>query len=92
MAAIAIAAPLRAQGVDVAPAPAAAAPTVAPAMLAAVPDGTVDSYYSAHPGIMVWLRDADTRAAAARLAALLKNSELDGLDNGAALAADVEAA
>ena len=90
--AMAIAAPLHAQ--DVAP---AAPDAVAPAAPAAVPSApavssNVDAFYAARPGVLVWLRDADTRAAAAKLPEILRRATLDGLADGPALAASVEAA
>ena len=90
-----------AQSVEPVAAPAAAASDVA---AAAVPpasppmpiqpsntDPAVEAYYAAHPGPL-WLRDEDTRAAAAELANRLKHAELDGLSDGARLAASVEEA
>src|SRR5437764_5870664 len=92
-AALSIAAPLHAQEADVGPAPASApAPSAVTAAPAAVADSNVAPYYAAHPGTLLWLRDADSRAAAAKLAELLKNSPIDGLSEGPALAAKVEAA
>jgi murein L,D-transpeptidase YcbB/YkuD len=84
------AAPLQAQDADVAPAPATALPTAAaPAPLT---DSNVAPFYTAHPATLVWLRDADSRAAASRLVDILKRSPIDGLAEGPVLAASVEAA
>ncbi|HEY6048571.1 MAG TPA: hypothetical protein VIV07_05950 [Sphingomicrobium sp.] len=66
-AAMAIAAPLHAQEADVAPAK-PAAPSAATATAAPVADSSVAPYYAAHPGTLLWLRDADSRAAATKLA------------------------
>jgi murein L,D-transpeptidase YcbB/YkuD len=94
IAALACAGPLYAQDAapvaDVAPAPLAApAPVALPAPVA---NTDVQTFYAAHPGTLVWLRDADTRAAAARLVEILKRAPIDGLVQGPALAASVEAA
>jgi hypothetical protein len=90
LAAAAFAGPVQAQDADVAPAkivaPVQAVATVAPA------DSDVAPFYAAHPGTLVWLRDANSRAAATKLAALLKAAPIDGLAEGHALAASVDAA
>jgi len=75
---------------DVAPAPVAHA-AVAPAP-APVVDSNVAPFYAAHPGTLLWLRDAGTRAAAAQLIEILKRAPIDGLADGPALSASVEAA
>jgi murein L,D-transpeptidase YcbB/YkuD len=87
---MALAGPVQAQEADVAPA-AVAAPVVAtpPAPIAA---SDVQPFYAAHPGTLVWLRDADSRAAASRLVDILKRAPIDGLAQGPALASSVEAA
>ena len=86
---VALAAPAAAQ--DVAP---AAAPVAAP--VAAAPfrpaDSNVELFYAARPGTLIWLRSADTRAAAAKLPEILRRATIDGLADGPALAASVEAA
>jgi murein L,D-transpeptidase YcbB/YkuD len=82
------AAPVHAQ--DVAPEP-MKTPALAIAPEAA-PDSGVEPFYAAHPDTLVWLRDVETRAGAAKLAELLKNSAIDGFAEGSALAASVEAA
>ena len=100
-AALALAAPAYAQEQGVAPAtdvaPTKAAPSApAPLMPAAEPlvliDSSVDAFYAVRGGAPVWLRDADARLAAGKLATLLRNAELDGLTSGPELAAAVEAA
>ena len=84
-----LAAPAEAQD-DFAPAavvkPAAA---VAPGPVA---DSNVQPFYAAHPATLLWLRDADSRAAATKLVELLKRAPIDGLADGPALAASVESA
>jgi murein L,D-transpeptidase YcbB/YkuD len=88
-AAIAWGGPLQAQD-DVAP-----TPVVHPAVAAAaapVADSNVAPFYAARPGTLVWLRDPDSRAAAAKLADILKRAPIDGLADGPALAASVETA
>lgn len=87
-AAMGAAAPALAQ--DVAPAP-VAAPAVAAAP-APVVSSDVAPFYAAHPATLVWLKDADTRAAAAKLVEVLKRAPIDGLADGPALAASVETA
>ena len=90
VAAAALAAPVQAQEADVAPAKIVAPlQTIAPA---APVDGDVAPFYAAHPGTLVWLRDASSLAAANKLAALLKNAPIDGLPEGPALAASIQAA
>ena len=59
---------------------------------AIVADLAIDSFYASRPGALVWFRDADSRAAAAKLPSLLRNASVDGLAEGPALAASVEAA
>lgn len=88
--AVVLAAPLPAQETDVAPVRVAApAEATAPVPVA---DSNVAPFYAAHPGTLVWLRDADSRAAAAKLVDILKRAPIDGFDQGPALAASVEAA
>lgn len=83
-------APALAQDADVAPV------AVAKPALAAAPappaDSNVAPYYAAHPDTLVWLRDSDSRAAAAKLIEILKRAPIDGLEIGPALGASVEAA
>jgi murein L,D-transpeptidase YcbB/YkuD len=89
-AAMGAAAPALAQDADVAP-----APVVAPAGAAApapVVSSDVARFYAAHPTTLVWLKDADTRAAAAKLVEVLKRAPIDGLADGPALASSVETA
>jgi murein L,D-transpeptidase YcbB/YkuD len=66
-----------------------AAPASAPLVLS---DSAVDSFYAARAGAPVWFRDAETRDAAGKLAALLRHSDLDGVADSAELAAAVGAA
>jgi murein L,D-transpeptidase YcbB/YkuD len=83
-------APVVAQDSDVAPVRVATpSPPAAPAIVA---DSDVGPFYAAHPDTLVWLRDSDSRAAAARLVDILKRAPIDGLDDGPALASSVEAA
>jgi murein L,D-transpeptidase YcbB/YkuD len=72
-----------------APAP---VPTTAPS---AAPAGGYDDialFYLAHPGQSVWLATADGRAAAAKVAALLKDSNIDGFEHGPQFAKSASAA
>ena len=89
LAAIALAAPVQAQDADVAPAAVAKPVAAAPAPVA---DHDVAPFYAARPGTLVWLKDADSRAAAAKLVTILKRAPIDGLAEGPALASSVEAA
>ena len=70
-------------------APAAVAPSAAPSSSV---DAAVATYYTLRPGAQVWFRDADTRTAAMKLPAILRRAAIDGLAEGPALAAEVEAA
>lgn len=88
--AIGSAAPCSAQEVDLAPTP--VAPTFVATASIAPPDGNVTPFYEAHPGTLLWLRDSDSRAAAAKLVDLLKVARLDGLPDGPALASVVQEA
>ena len=75
---------------DVAPTPIATpSAAVAPAP---APDSDVAPFYVAHPATLVWLANADSRAAAAKLEQILKDGPIDGLAAGPALASSVEAA
>ncbi|HEY8434478.1 MAG TPA: L,D-transpeptidase family protein, partial [Sphingomicrobium sp.] len=88
-AAIGWGAPLQPQD-DVAPTPvvhSAVAPAPAP-----VADSNVAPFYAARSGAPIWLRDADSRAAAAKLVEILKRAPIDGLADGPALASSVETA
>ena len=89
-AAFGLAAPALAQETDVAPValakPAASAPAPLPA------DSDVAPFYAAHPGTLVWLRDADSRLAAAKLVEIFKRAPIDGLAEGPSLASSVETA
>lgn len=89
-AAFGLAAPALAQDADVAPlAVAKPAPIITPAP---VVDSDVAPFYAAHPGTLVWLRDVDSRMAAAKLVDVFKRAPIDGLAQGPALASSVEAA
>ena len=78
--AIVLAAPLGAQDTPV---------VAAPAAVAATP---VDSFYAARAEASLWLKDEAGRSAAAKLAAILRNAQLDGVSNASELAGSVEAA
>jgi murein L,D-transpeptidase YcbB/YkuD len=89
-AAMGAAMPALAQEADVAPAPASTPVTaLAPAPAAS---SDVAPFYATHPATLIWLKDADTRAAAAKLIEVLKRAPIDGLADGPALAASVETA
>ena len=75
---------------DVAPVRPAVSSFAAAAALPA--DSNVAPFYAGRPGTMVWLRDAPSRAAAARLVDILKRAPVDGLADGPLLASSVEAA
>jgi murein L,D-transpeptidase YcbB/YkuD len=75
---------------DVAPEPAKA--PVQTATPAPAPDGNVAPFYAEHPGTLVWLKDSDSRAAAAKLVEVLKRAPIDGFADGPMLANTVEAA
>ena len=80
--------PALAQDADVAP--------IAKAHLAEAPapppDSNVAPFYASHPGTLVWLRDANTRAVATKLVDILKRAPIDGLADGPQLAESVQAA
>jgi len=84
------AAPAQAQDADVAPT-SVGRPVVAEAP-APPPDSNVAPFYAAHPATLVWLRDADSRAAAAKLVPILKRAPIDGFADGPQLAETVEVA
>lgn len=88
-AAIGAATPALAQDADVAP---VAAPKPPPTPPIVVADSDVSPFYAGHPGTLVWLRDADSRAAAAKLVDILKRAPIDGLSDGPVLASSVETA
>ncbi|MFL6737153.1 MAG: L,D-transpeptidase family protein [Sphingomonas sp.] len=88
--AMGLAARANAQEADVAPT-AAVKPTVAISPTP-VADSDVAPYYASHPGFLMWLKDADSRAAAAKLTQILKRAPIDGFAEGPALASSVEAA
>jgi len=95
-------APTPATAVPTAPAENTLAPTAAegsgPALTeAATPpvvlaDNAVDAFYAARGGAALWLRDADSRAAAERLISHLRHADLDGFAEGPQTASAVEAA
>jgi L,D-transpeptidase YcbB len=89
-AALGWAAPLYAQDTDVAPTLPAA--PVAQEAAAAPADSNIAPFYAAHPSTLVWLRDADSKAAAAKLVDILKRAPIDGLAEGPTLASSVETA
>lgn len=88
-AAIGAAAPALAQDADVAPVAAPKPPPTAPVVVA---DSDVSPFYESHPGMLLWLRDTDSRAAAAKLVTILKRAPIDGLADGPVLASSVETA
>jgi len=71
-------------------------PPITPTPAAVVPafpvDPAVSAYYALRPGAQVWFRDADTRAAAMKLPAILRRAAIDGLTDGPELATQVESA
>jgi murein L,D-transpeptidase YcbB/YkuD len=69
-------------------------PVSAPKVLAApiIVDASVEPFYASRPGLLIWLRDADSRAAAGRLVDILKRAPVDGFADGPSQAAQVEAA
>lgn len=89
-AAFGLAVPATAQDQDVAPlAVTKPAPLPAPTMPA---NSDVSPFYAAHPGTLLWLRDVDSRVAAAKLVDIFKRAPIDGLEQGPALASSVETA
>ena len=75
--------------------PAVSAPAPAPKVAAAseaAPDLGVDLFYAARAEAPLWFKDDSSRAAAAKLPAILRNATVDGLSDGPGLAARVEAA
>ena len=86
---ISLGAPALAQDSDVAPTPVKPHLAEAPAP---PPDSNVAPFYASHPGTLVWLRDANTRAVAAKLVDILKRAPIDGLADGPQLAESVQAA
>ncbi|MEA3057202.1 MAG: L,D-transpeptidase YcbB [Sphingomonadales bacterium] len=85
--------PLHAQDVaPAAPPPAALVSSPVPLAAPAPADLGVDLFYAARNQAPLWLNDEAGRAAAAKLAPLLRNAALDGLANGPGLATEVDAA
>jgi murein L,D-transpeptidase YcbB/YkuD len=75
---------------DVAPTPVAhPQPPAAPEPVA---DSNVAPFYATNPEVLVWLRDGETRAAAAKLVEILRRAPIDGFADGPTLASSVEAA
>ena len=84
---IGVGSPALAQDADVAP---IAKPHLAEAPVPP-PDSNVAPFYASHPGTLVWLRDANTRAVATKLVDILKRAPIDGLADGPQLAESVQA-
>ena len=80
-----------AQAQDVAPVP-VKTPSGAAALPIPIVDSNVAPFYAARPETLIWLNSVDSRAATAKLIEILKRSPIDGLVEGPALAATVEAA
>jgi murein L,D-transpeptidase YcbB/YkuD len=57
-----------------------------------VPSEPVEAFYFHRGNAPLWTRDAETRAAAARLSAILRRAPVDGFAAGPQLAAEVDAA
>lgn len=69
------------------------APPPPPAPVVRVmPTDPVEAYYYSHGEAPIWFRNDSTRAAGARLSAILKRAPIDGFAVGPALAAQVDAA
>lgn len=79
--------PADAQRRKKAPPPPAPAPVVRVA-----PTDPVEAYYYHHGDAPIWFRSDASRAAGARLSAILKRAPIDGFQAGPALAAQVDAA
>ena len=88
VAAMGMTAPALAQDV----APVAVQHPVPPVAPAPVAESDVGPFYAARPGVLVWLKDQQGRAAATRFIEILKHSDIDGFADGPALAASVETA
>lgn len=69
----------------------APAPSPPPAVRV-VPTDPVELYYYQHGDAPIWFRNDATRAAAARLSAILRRAPIDGFAQGPALAAQVDGA
>lgn len=63
-----------------------------PPMVRVVPTDPVELYYYQHADAPIWFRSDATRAAASRMAAILRRAPIDGFAAGPALAAEVDAA
>ena len=86
--AMVLAAPALAQ--DVAPTTPSPSTATAPSSPVRAADSNVGPFYASRPGALLWLKSADTRAAAAKFVEILKHSDIDGFADGPALAASVE--
>ena len=89
VAAVVFAVPVQAQEADIAPAKVLAP---VPLVQSAPADSNVAPFYASRQGTLVWLGDPAARAAAAKLVSILKRAPIDGVSEGPALAAKVEAA
>ena len=63
-----------------------------PPVVRVAPTDPVEAYYFHHGEAPIWFRDATTRAAAAKLSALLKRSTIDGFAYGPQLALQIDSA
>lgn len=72
--------------------PRPAPPAPAPVPVRVAPTDPVELYYFTHNEAPIWLRDATTRSAAQRMAAILRRAPIDGFAAGPQLAAQVDAA
>ncbi len=69
-----------------------APPPPPPAPVRVVPSDPVQAFYFHHNEAPLWFRNGETRAALAKLPALLRRAQVEGLATGPQLAAQVEAA
>jgi murein L,D-transpeptidase YcbB/YkuD len=65
-------------------------PVAAPVRV--MPADPVEAYYYTHGDAPIWLRSPDSRTAAAQLPTLLRRAQVEGLNDGPQLAAQVESA
>jgi hypothetical protein len=63
-----------------------------PPVLQVIPSEPIEAFYYRHGNAPVWFRNAETKAAAARLSAILKRAPVDGFLAGPQLALGVDAA
>lgn len=68
------------------------APAQPPAPVRVAPSDPVEAFYFRHGEAPIWFRNADSRAALAKLPGLLRRAQVEGLGAGPQLAASVEAA